>query len=79
MAVFDSNMIGWTTIVREPLEIVVAVEDNLTEEQHNALTELLTSKSALQIVRGFFQVNFFTVTESTEQVGIIIAAGDTME
>ncbi len=75
MAVFDDNMIGWTTIVREPLEIVVAVEGNLTEEQHNALTELLTSKSALQIVRGFFQVNFFTVTESTEQVGIMNAAG----
>jgi hypothetical protein len=33
--------------------------------------------SALQVVRGFFQVNFFTVTESIEQMGIIIAAGDT--
>ncbi len=59
MAVFDQNMIGWTTFVREPLEIIVAVEDNITEEQHNASTELVTSKSALQVWRDFFQVNFF--------------------
>jgi hypothetical protein len=65
--------------VREPLEIIVAVEGNLTEEQHKASTELLTSKSALQVVRGFFKIIFFTVKESTEQVGVIIAAGDTME
>jgi hypothetical protein len=56
--------------VREPLEIIVEVERNLTEERHNASnsTELPTSKSALQVVRGFFQVNFFSVTESIEQV-----------
>ncbi|GAA5253130.1 hypothetical protein KNCP2_14200 [Candidatus Rickettsia kedanie] len=46
--VFTSNQ----DISRGTIESIVAVEGNLTEEQHNALTELLTFKSALQIVRG---------------------------
>lgn len=46
--VFTSNQ----DISKRTIESIVAVEGNLTEEQHNALTELLTSKRALQIVRG---------------------------
>ncbi|MFU7502221.1 MAG: AAA family ATPase [Candidatus Tisiphia sp.] len=46
--VFTSNQ----DISKRTIESIVAVEGKLTEEQHNALTELLTSKSALQIVRG---------------------------
>jgi hypothetical protein len=43
------------------------------------LTTTAKTMSALQVVRGFFQVNFFTVTESIEKLGIFIAAADTME
>lgn len=46
--VFTSNQ----DVSKRTIESIVAVEGKLTEEQHNALTELLTSKSALQIVRG---------------------------
>lgn len=46
--VFTSNQ----DISKRTIESIVAVEGNLTEEQHNALTELLASKSGLQIVRG---------------------------
>ncbi|MFU7500850.1 MAG: AAA family ATPase, partial [Candidatus Tisiphia sp.] len=46
--VFTSNQ----NISKRTSALILASDGNLTEEQHNALTELLTSKSALQIVRG---------------------------
>lgn len=46
--VFTSNQ----DISKRTIESIVAVEGKLTEEQHIALTNILTSKSALQIVRG---------------------------
>jgi hypothetical protein len=45
---FASNQ----NISKHTSELILAACSNLTEKQHNALTELLTSKSALQIVRG---------------------------